>query len=75
MSAEEQEYGSVPVGEEAEETDANEALGQHVKEEAPQELVGAEGPRTVCDWHSESCRKTEGVRLTVRHSNSGLGEA
>ena len=30
-----------PVSEEAEETDANEALGQHVQQEPPQKLVSA----------------------------------
>ena len=43
MLANGQEGGASAVGEEAEETDANEALGQHVEEEAPEEFVGAEG--------------------------------
>ena len=39
-AATQQRRGSFPVGEEEEVTDANQALGQDVDEEAPQELIG-----------------------------------
>jgi hypothetical protein len=42
-----QESGAAPVGEEAEVTDADEALGQCVQQEAAQELIDRQGHQLV----------------------------
>jgi hypothetical protein len=42
-----QQSGAPSIGEEAEVTDADEAFGQHVQEEAAQELGGIQGHLTL----------------------------
>ena len=43
LTAKGQQRGAPPVGEKTEKADANEALGQDVQQEPPQEFVSREG--------------------------------